>query len=115
MNTETWIVLFTMLACIAGLVCAITNYLRVAKIKMRKRRAESPKKKKIDPTTGEKEKSIENERTLAEADYDKLVRAGDIISSSATVYLLQEYGILATFILAFGLLLYVFFLYQYHE
>ncbi len=107
MNIETWIVLFSVVACVSGLLFGLYNYLSVAKIKMRKRRAESPKKKKPDLFASEK--IADTERTLAEADYDKLVRAGDIISSSATVYLLQEYGVLTMFIVAFGFLIYVVF------
>ncbi len=105
MNIESWIVLMSVVASISGLAFGIYNYLRVAKIKMRKRRPESPKKR-TDTLTGS-EKVDRSDRTLAEADYDKLVKAGELISSSALVYLMQEYVILAAFVGSFGLLIYV--------
>ena len=104
MNIESWIVLLSILSCASGLIFGLFNYLKVAKIKMRKRGPENPKKKKKGDLLGG-EKVME--RTLAETDYDKLVRAGDIISSSAMVYLLQEYAVLGTFIGCFGLVIYV--------
>ena len=106
MNIESWIVTLSALACASGLAFGLYNYLKVAKIKMRKRGPDHPKKKKGDLLGGEKgpEKS---ERTLAESDYDKLVRAGDIISSSATVYLLQEYAVLGSFVAGFAVVIYV--------
>ncbi len=104
MNIESWIVLTSVAACIAGLAFGLYNYLSVAKIKMRKRRRESPKKK--SDVLGS-EKVDKSERTLAESDYDKLVKAGELISSSALVYLLQEYAVLGTFVAGFGLVIYV--------
>jgi len=108
MNTETWIVIFSVLACISGLIFAAYNYLLVARIKMRKKRREGPRKKKNELLGTEK--IVDQDRTLAEMDYDKLVRSGELISSAAMVYLLKEYGVLGTFIIGFGLLIYVYFL-----
>ena len=108
MNIESWIVSLSVFSCLSGLAFAVYNYFNVAKIKMRKRGPENSKKKRKKTDLFSTEKVADkSERTLAESDYDKLVKSGDIISSSAMVYLLQEYAVLGFFIASFGLLIYV--------
>ena len=107
MNIESWIVTLSAIACASGLAFGLYNYLKVAKIKMRKRGPDSPRKKKKGDLLGGEKATERSERTLAETDYDKLVRAGEYISSSAMVYLLQEYAVLGAFVAGFGVVIYV--------
>ena len=116
MNLETGIILATIAACMFGFVYSFYNYWAVTKIKMQKRKEKDKEKDKKSPRHPKDEESASldlvkqrehRNRTIAAQDYDNLVQAGDLISSSATVYLLQEYAILGIFIILFGLLLYV--------
>ncbi len=116
MNLETGIILATLSACLFGFVYSFYNFWTVAKIKMQKRKEKEKEKEKKSPRHPKEEDSVSMElikqrehrnRTIAAQDYDNLVQAGDLISSSATVYLLQEYAVLGIFIIVFGLLLYV--------
>ena len=109
MNLEGWIVLLTVLACVFGLGYSFYHYWIVSRIRMRKRRQRDPQHPRREASDSEDSPTaFENrEKTIGAEGYDNLVAAGDVIANSATVYLLEEYAILAAFILIFGLLLYV--------
>lgn len=96
MDIASLIIWFIIVVCISGLLFAFYHYKDVAEIKVTKSL----------PQSYEKE-TISDIRSLGDQEYEKLLRAGDHIHSSAMTYLLEEYSILGGYVLGFGFLVYV--------
>lgn len=101
MDIASLIIWFTVLACLTGLLYAFYQYKFVSEIKITNQ-GETPKKSELTGVEG---------LALDDEEYKKLLQAGNVISSSAMTYLLEEYSILGGFALLFGILIYVLFLY----
>ena len=91
MDIVSLIIWFTIVVCLIGLVFALYHYRFVAETKPCKELSST------EITSG----------GVSEEDFRKLVQAGDLISSSAMTYLIEEYTILGTFVLGFGVIVYV--------